>query len=185
MRRLMMYGERAGVREFLTVVPPLPAVQGLLLRHSFTVVAPVYLFQLKPESAGRLASVLSSLLPGKDVTAELLGRRGQADLDRIDRFTRNITREVDHEYWLKQRGFGAAFVRQGSRIAAYAYGGTGQVLSLIHISDRMHCRDRMWPAAKPTVSSPSMAVKNPSGSCRMRCWRSGSTSMSRSRTRGP
>ena len=127
MRRLMMYGERAGVREFLTVVPPLPAVQGLLLRHSFTVVAPVYLFQLKPESAGRLASVLSSLLPGKDVTAELLGRRGQADLDRIDRFTRNITREVDHEYWLKQRGFGAAFVRQGSRIAAYAYGGTGQV----------------------------------------------------------
>jgi GNAT superfamily N-acetyltransferase len=127
MRRLVMYGERSGVREFLTVVPPLPAVQGLLLRHSFTAVAPVYLFQLPSESAARLATVLTSLLPGKEVTGELLDRRGHADLDRIDRFTRNITREVDHDYWLKQRGFGAAFVRQGQRIAAYAYGGTDQV----------------------------------------------------------
>jgi hypothetical protein len=70
---------------------------------------------------------LSSLLPGKEVTSELLDRRGHADLDRIDRFTRNITRDVDHDYWLKQREFGAAFVRQGQRIAAYAYGGADQV----------------------------------------------------------
>jgi GNAT superfamily N-acetyltransferase len=127
MRRLVAYGEQSGAREFMTVVPPLPAVQGLLLRHGFNVVAPVYVFQVLPESARTLATALSALLPGKDVTSELLGRRGQADIDRIDRFTRNITREVDHEYWLKQRGFAAAFVRQGSRIAAYAYGGVDQV----------------------------------------------------------
>ncbi len=127
MRRLVAYGERSGVREFLAVVPPLPAVQGLLLRHSFAVVTPVYLFQLQLEPARALATALSSLLPGIDVTSELLDRRGHADIDRIDRFTRNITREIDHEYWLKQRGFGAAFVRQGSRVAAYAYGGADQV----------------------------------------------------------
>ena len=52
---------------------------------------------------------------------------GQADLDRIDKLNRNITRETDHQYWLKQRGYRAAFVRQGQRIAAYAYGGVDQV----------------------------------------------------------
>ena len=127
MRRLVAYGERSGVREFLTVVPPLPAVQGLLLRHSFAVVTSVYVFELHQDSARTLAAALSSLLPGRDVTGELLERRGQADVDRIDRLTRNITREVDHDYWLKQRQFGVAFVRQGARISAYAYGGTDQV----------------------------------------------------------
>jgi len=75
MRRLVGYGEQSGVREFMTVVPPLPAVQGLLLRHGFKVVAPVYVFQLPPEPARTLATALSALLPGKDVTGELLGRR--------------------------------------------------------------------------------------------------------------
>jgi GNAT superfamily N-acetyltransferase len=127
MRRMVAYGEQSGAREFLAVVPPMPAVQGLLLRHGFRAVEPVYVFHIPPESARALAAGLSSLFPGRDVTAELLGRRGQADIDRIDRLTRNITRGVDHEYWLKQRGYAAAFVRQGSRIAAYAYGGADQV----------------------------------------------------------
>lgn len=127
MGRLVAYGERSGAREFLTVVPPLPAIQGLLLRHSFAAVVPVYVLRLPSESAAPLGSALAALLPGTEVTQELLNRRGHADLDRIDRFTRNITREMDHEYWLKRRGFGTAFVRQGSRIAAYAYGGSDQV----------------------------------------------------------
>ena len=61
------------------------------------------------------------------MTRQLFSRRGQADLDRIDRLNRNITRESDHQYWLKQRNHRAAFVRQGERIAAYAYGGQDQV----------------------------------------------------------
>jgi hypothetical protein len=78
-------------------------------------------------SATDLAQGLAALLPGKDVTTDLLNRRGQADIDRIDRVTRNITREVDHVYWLKDRGLRAALVKQGARIAAYAYGGPEQV----------------------------------------------------------
>lgn len=126
LRRVIAYGERSGSREFLAIVPAEPAVQGLLLRHSFEPRTPVYLFRIPAAAARKLAESLTSLLPGRDVTRELLGRRGQADRDRIDRLTRNITREVDHEYWLKERGFSAAFVRQGSRVGGYAYGGADQ-----------------------------------------------------------
>jgi len=34
---------------------------------------------------------------------------------------------VDHTYWLQRRALGVALVRQGSRIAAYGYGGRDQV----------------------------------------------------------
>ena len=70
---------------------------------------------------------LKGLLPGKDATVDLLNRRGQADIDRIDRVTRNITREADHVFWLKERQLRVALVQQGTRIAAYAYGGVDQV----------------------------------------------------------
>jgi hypothetical protein len=33
---------------------------------------------------------------------------------------------MDHEYWLGERGLHLAKVRDGQRIAAYAYGGSGQ-----------------------------------------------------------
>ena len=127
MQRLLAYGERSGAREFLTLAPIEPPVQGLLLRHSFRPLAPLFLFQLDHAAAAVLGESRTRLLPGRVATEELLGRRGQADVDRLDRVTRNITREVDHLYWLKERGFGAAFVRQGARIAAYAYGGPDQV----------------------------------------------------------
>jgi GNAT superfamily N-acetyltransferase len=126
MRRIVAFGERSAAREFLALVPVEPAIQGLLLRHGFQPLVPVYLFQLPLDRAGPFGNVLMRLLPGQNVTQELLNRRGQADLDRIDRLTRNITREVDHVYWLKDRQFNAAVVRQGSRIAAYAYGGRDQ-----------------------------------------------------------
>jgi hypothetical protein len=87
----------------------------------------VYQFNLPISSAVDLAAGLTGLLPGKDATADLLNRRGQADIDRIDRVTRNITREADHVFWLKERQLRAAFVQQGARIAAYAYGGVEQV----------------------------------------------------------
>jgi len=125
--RVLAYGERSGAREFLAIVPTEPSIQATLLRHGFEPVTPVYLFTMSVETAGKLASTLTRLLPGKDATNDLLNRRGQADLDRIDRVNRNITRDVDHAFWLKERQLRAAFVRQGERIAAYAYGGRNQV----------------------------------------------------------
>jgi len=126
-KKALAYGERSGAREFLAVVPPEPAIQGLLLRYGFTPRCPVYQFQLSRPAAVSLARSLSAMLEGRDATADLLDRRGQADIDRIDRVTRNITREVDHAYWLKGRSFKAALVRQGSRIAGYGYGSADQV----------------------------------------------------------
>jgi GNAT superfamily N-acetyltransferase len=142
MRRVVAYGERSGAREFLTIVPVEAAIQGLLLRHAYEPLIPVFLFRLSAGAAGQLGEALIGLLPGQDVTRELLKRRGQADLDRIDRLTRNITREVDHVHWLKERGFHAAFVRQGSRIAAYAYG----------------CRDQVGPVAGSTPEAALSAL---------------------------
>jgi len=127
MQRMLTYGDRSGVREFLTVVPTEGVAQGLLLRHGFRPVAPVYQLTIQPSVAPRLGHALSRLMDGKDVTSDLFNRRGQADLDRIDKLNRNIVRDVDHQYWLKSRGHRAAFVRQGDRIAAYAYGGRDQV----------------------------------------------------------
>lgn len=127
MSRILAYGERSGAREFLAMVPTEPAIQALLLGHGFEPMTTVYQFSLPVSSATRLASGLKGLLSGKDATTDLLNRRGQADIDRIDRVTRNITREADHVFWLKERELRAALVRQGDRIAAYAYGGVDQV----------------------------------------------------------
>jgi GNAT superfamily N-acetyltransferase len=125
--RILSYGERSGAREFLAVVPTEPAIQALMLGHGFEPMTTVYQFSLPVSSATRLASGLTGLLPGTDATTDLLNRRGQADIDRIDRFTRNITRDADHIFWLKERQLRAALVQQGARIAAYAYGGAEQV----------------------------------------------------------
>jgi GNAT superfamily N-acetyltransferase len=125
--RTLTYGERSGAREYLAIVPVENNVQALLLRHDLHPVAPVYILSLPVAAATRAGSALSRLLPGQNVTKELYKRRGQADLDRIDRLIRATMREVDHVYWLKERGMEAAFVRQGDRIAGYAYGSCDQV----------------------------------------------------------
>jgi len=127
MQRMLAYGERSGAREFLTVVPTEGIAQSLLLRNGFRPLAPVYQLTIPPTVAPRLGHALSRLMDGRDVTADLYNRRGQADLDRIDQLNRNIVRKADHEYWLKERRHHAAFIRQGQRIAAYAYGGADQV----------------------------------------------------------
>ena len=127
MSRILSYGERSGAREFLAIVPTEPAIQALMLGHGFKPITTVYQFSLPVPSANRLASGLTGLLPGKDATIDLLNRRGQADIDRIDRLTRNFTREADHVFWLKERQLRTALVQQGARIAAYGYGGAEQV----------------------------------------------------------
>jgi GNAT superfamily N-acetyltransferase len=125
--RILAYGERSGAREYIAIVPTEPAIQALLLGHGFVPMTTVYQFGLSVSSATRLAAGLKGLLQGKDATTDLLNRRGQADIDRIDRVTRNLTREADHVFWLKVRQLRAALVQQGTRIAAYAYGGADQV----------------------------------------------------------
>jgi GNAT superfamily N-acetyltransferase len=127
MQRMLAYGLRSGAREFLTLVPTEGVVQALLLRNAFRPLAPVYQLVVPVTVAPGLGHALSRLMDGRDVTADLLNRRGQADLDRLDKLNRNIVRDSDHQYWLKQRGYRAAFVRQGQRIAAYAYGGRDQI----------------------------------------------------------
>jgi GNAT superfamily N-acetyltransferase len=125
--RALAYGERSGARGYLALVPPEPEIQGLLLRHSFQPLTPVYQFQLTSAAAATLVRGLVPLLEGRNAANDLLARRGQVDIDRIDRVTRGLTREVDHAYWLKKRALGVALVRQGSRIAAFGYGGRDQV----------------------------------------------------------
>lgn len=125
--RVLAYGGRSGAREYLAMVPAEPGIQALLLSRDFNPMTVVYQFTISAAAAEDLAAVLTRLLTGKDVTTDLYNRRGQADLDRIDRVTRNISRDIDHVHWLKERRLKAAFVQQGARIAAYAYGGVDQV----------------------------------------------------------
>ncbi len=127
MNRLLAYGVQSGAREFLALAPTETSIQAMLLGHGMAPMVPVFLFSLAVEDAAQLAQALVRLLPGAEVTSDLMIRRGQADVDRIDQLTRNIVRGVDHDFWLKQRGHRAAFVRQGERNAAYAYGSADQV----------------------------------------------------------
>ena len=124
--RLLGYGERSGARERLALVPALPSIQALLLASGMKTICPVHRLGMAADEAARIAAALGRTLPAQDVTRELLKRRGQADLDRIDRVVRGIVREIDHVHWIKDRGLNLAFVRQRDRIAAYGYGGPGQ-----------------------------------------------------------
>jgi len=125
--RLLAYGERAGVRSYLAIVPPDSSAVALLLSNGFSPLMPLYRFEIPPDRAEELGSALARLLPGHDQSQELLERRGQADLDRIDKIVRGITREIDHVFWLKRLGLDVSFIRQGARIAAYGYGGRAQL----------------------------------------------------------
>ncbi|MCP4896975.1 MAG: GNAT family N-acetyltransferase [bacterium] len=123
--RALSYGNRSGAREYLAIVPVSGSMQSLLIRHDFVPLMPVYHVSIPCPEAATLSQSLVRLLPGQEVTSELLQRRGQADLDRLDKLGRGITREADHMFWLRNCGLRAAFVREGKRVAAYAYGGAG------------------------------------------------------------
>jgi GNAT superfamily N-acetyltransferase len=121
------YGERSGAREFMAVVPTEGPVQSLLVGHGFRHLTPVFAFTLDPELAESVGGATARLHAGRDVTKDRFAQRGQSDLDRLDRLTRNISRVADHTYWLKDRHLGLAFVKHADRVAAYAYGGRDQV----------------------------------------------------------
>jgi len=127
MRRLLAFGDRAGVADAAFHALGGAAIQGLALRHGLKPRFPVYRLTLEADLAWRAGQELSRLLPGTEHTDEALERRvGLGDLDRLDRLMRNVTRPMDHEYWLNQRQLRLATVREGRRVAAYAYGGAGQ-----------------------------------------------------------
>jgi GNAT superfamily N-acetyltransferase len=121
------YGMSSGAKEFLAVVPTENAIQGLLLKHGFRPVVPIYTVRIPVELGVELAGAMARLMPGREMTRELLQRHGQTDLDRIDKLTRGGVRGSDHHYWIKDRACRAAFVHQGERVAGYGYGGRNQV----------------------------------------------------------
>jgi len=125
--KLLSFGENSGAREFFALVPPAGSIQALLVTHGFEAMVPVFRLRLSADKAEGPAGAMARLLPAKEVTQDLLARQAQGDVDRIDKIARNINRETDHLYWLKERSARAVFVRQGSRVAAYGYGGPHQV----------------------------------------------------------
>jgi GNAT superfamily N-acetyltransferase len=161
--RSLAYGERSGAREYLALVPAEGAIQSLLLRHDLKPITVVYRLRVGCPQAARLGPTLEKLLQGHNVTEGLLSRRGQADLDRIDRLTRGVTREVDHDYWLKSRELNAAFVTQGGRVAAYAYGGPDTVGPVAGASQEAALAALGWAVglAQRTTTGPHLDVLVP------------------------
>jgi len=124
---LLEFGKRSGAREYLGVAPMDGPIQGVLLSHGFDTFGLLYTFRISSEQAAELGLALTNLLPGMDATDELLNRQGQADIDRIEGVSRNITREIDYHFWMKRKLSRISFVRQGERIAAYGFGGPRQI----------------------------------------------------------
>ncbi len=123
----LSYGERSGAREYLALASTDCGAQSLLLRHGFEPLTPVFRFTLGAAEATRIGSGLGRLLEGHEVTEDLLALRGQADIERIDRFTRGAVSAVDQTFWLKKRECKVAFVRQGGRITGYGFASADSV----------------------------------------------------------
>lgn len=126
-RRALGHGERAGVHGYAAHVAGGAWQQALAFRFGLRPRFPVFRLSFAVETAHTVGEELAKLLPGTEVTEEGLHKRaGWGDLERIDRLTRAVARPMDHEYWLAGRRLRLAMVRDGQRIAAYAYGGAAQ-----------------------------------------------------------
>lgn len=125
-RRALAYGERAGASEACVLPLAGAAVEGVLFRFGLRPRFPIYRIRLRVAAARNLGQELARLLPGEESTEDNLQRRaGRADSERIDRLVRGLARPMDHEYWLAERQLRLALVRDGHRVAGYAYGGKG------------------------------------------------------------
>ena len=126
LRRVMAYGERSGAIDCAAHVLAGADHQALMFRFGLRPRFPVYRVRLQTERARAVGVELARMLPGAELTEDALARRtGAADLERLDRVVRGIARPMDHEHWL-ERGLRLAKIRDGQRIAGYAYGGQGQ-----------------------------------------------------------
>jgi hypothetical protein len=127
LRRMLAYGGRAAVQDCVANVLAGSHQQGLFFRFGLRPRFPVYRILLGRERARQLGLALSSTLVGAEVSSEMVSHRGWvADPERLDRLTRGLVRPMDHEFWLAERGLKMATVREGGRVAGYAYGGAGQ-----------------------------------------------------------
>jgi hypothetical protein len=126
-RKALAFGERSGAQDTGALVLGHASLAALLFRFGLRPRYPVFRLVLSRETAQRVGLDLSRLLPGHELTREAAkNRTGLADIDRLDRLARGVTRPMDHEYWLTTRELRLGTVREGQRIAAYAYGGAGQ-----------------------------------------------------------
>jgi hypothetical protein len=126
-RRALAFGERSGAQECGALAIGHPGLVALLFRFGLRPRFPVFRLSLPAETARRVGQELSKLLPGHELTREAVNSRtGMADIDRLDRLVRGVSRPMDHEYWLTVRQLRLVTVREGKRIAAYALGGAGQ-----------------------------------------------------------
>lgn len=127
LRRLLTFGDRAGVSDASAHVAGTAAFHALGFHFGLRPRFPVYRLTLSGDDGRHVGQELAKLLPGHELTEEVAHRRtGIADLERLDRLVRGAVRPMDHEYWQSERLLRLATIREGQRVAAYAYGGPGQ-----------------------------------------------------------
>jgi len=127
LRRAIGYAERSGANDHVGLVLGGAPHHAWYLRFGLRPRFPVYRLVLSAERARIVGAELAKLLPGSELTADAARRRvGAADLERLDRLVRGVARPMDHEYWLAERKLRLVKVREGQRVAAYAYGGPNQ-----------------------------------------------------------
>lgn len=127
LRRALAFGERSGAADFVAHLLGGAADQAAAFRFGLRPRFPVFRLRLAAEPARQVGSELAKLLPGQELDPDELARRsGAADLERLDRLARGVSRPMDHDYWLNARRLRLAKVKDGQRLAAYAYGGAGQ-----------------------------------------------------------
>ena len=127
LKRALAFGERSGAQDACAHLVGHAGLHALAFRFGLRPRFPVYRLLLSDAQARVAGRELAKLLPGAEATAQGLERRSAArELERLDRLARGVARPMDHEYWLNQRRLRLALVREGQRVAAYAYGGPGQ-----------------------------------------------------------
>jgi hypothetical protein len=165
MRRAMGYGERSGATECSAHILSGPRDQALALHFGLRPRFPVYRFILPAETAKVVGLELAKLMPGSELTADVLAKRtGAADLERMDRLARGVVRPMEHEYWLGERRLRLAKVRDAHRVAGYAYGGPGQCGPVAASTREGALAGLGWAlqfAASEGVSSVSVLVPGP------------------------
>jgi hypothetical protein len=126
-QRCLAYGERAGVSDYVAHALGESHWQALVFRFGLRPRFLVYRLVLSAEHARSIGQELAKLRPASELTQDAMQRRaGSADLEHLDRLVRGVTRPMDHEHWLSEQRLRLAKVRDGQRVAAYAYGGPGQ-----------------------------------------------------------
>jgi hypothetical protein len=127
LRRLILFGERAAVQDVVASVAGGPPRQALAYRFGLRPRFPVYRLVLGRAGAAGLGAVLAASLPGAEITSDAVSRRAwTGDPERLDRLARGVIRPIDHEYWAAVRGLRLAMVRDGKRVAGYAYADAGR-----------------------------------------------------------